>query len=182
MTDLSRPLRYLFAQGRGDVSAAVPKDALVLSHAPAARITWLEGAADARGILFALLGAELPHAVPGDASVVTVPGRREPVPGDGAYLIVQGSFTDAPKKAAYNAALPPIYERFGGRYLVLASAEQVQPMAGVRRTDAIVVASFPDVQAIEAFWRSDAYRSAKRLREGAGTFLVRAVPAGSLPA
>ena len=39
-----------------------------------------------------------------------------------AFLLVQGTVTDLEGFKAYNAALPPIYQKFGGHYLTVTPA------------------------------------------------------------
>jgi uncharacterized protein (DUF1330 family) len=38
------------------------------------------------------------------------------------YLLVQGKITDLEGFKAYNAALPPIYKKYGGYYLAVVPA------------------------------------------------------------
>ncbi|NCV87719.1 MAG: DUF1330 domain-containing protein, partial [Oxalobacteraceae bacterium] len=47
-----------------------------------------------------------------DAPAASAPG----------YLLVQGKVTDLEGFKAYNAALPPIYKKFGGHYIALVPA------------------------------------------------------------
>jgi uncharacterized protein (DUF1330 family) len=75
-----------------------------------------------------------------DAAGASVPG----------YLLVQGKVTDLEGFKAYNAALPPIYKKFGGHY----------------------IAKFPSKEAAWGFWKSAEYEAAKKLRAGKGTFFV----------
>ena len=89
-----------------------------------------------------------------------------------AYLVVQGTVTDLEGFKAYNAALPPIYEKFGGHYLTVTPAPKVEIAEGEPRNESILIAKFPSKEAAWGFWRSAEYTAAKKLREGKGIFFV----------
>ena len=89
-----------------------------------------------------------------------------------AYLLVQGAVTDLEGFKAYNAALPPIYKKFGGYYLTLTPAHRVEIAEGDARNESILIARFPSKEAAWGFWRSAEYEAAKKLREGKGRFFV----------
>ena len=92
--------------------------------------------------------------------------------GRPAYLLVQGHVTDREGFKAYNAALPPIYRKYGGEYLALVPAPLVEVAEGPVESRSIVRARFPSREAARAFWDSPEYTEAKKLREGKGTFFV----------
>jgi uncharacterized protein (DUF1330 family) len=89
-----------------------------------------------------------------------------------AYLLVQGTVTDREGFQAYNAALPPIYRKYGGEYLALVPAPRVEVLEGEPELRSVVVARFPSRAAAQAFWHSPEYTAAKTLRAGKGTFYV----------
>lgn len=89
-----------------------------------------------------------------------------------AYLLVQGTVTDLEGFKAYNAALPPIYEKFGGHYIAVTPAPKVEVAEGEPRNESILIARFPSKDAAWGFWRSAEYTAAKKLREGKGHFYV----------
>jgi uncharacterized protein (DUF1330 family) len=89
-----------------------------------------------------------------------------------AYLLVQGTVTDREGFQAYSAALPPIYRKYGGEYLALVPAPQVEVLEGNPEMRSVVVARFPSRAAAQAFWHSPEYTAAKALRAGKGTFFV----------
>lgn len=89
-----------------------------------------------------------------------------------AFLLVQGKITDLEGFRAYNAALPPIYQKFGGHYLTVTPAAKVEVAEGDPREESILIAQFPSKEAAWGFWRSAEYTAAKKLREGKGTFFV----------
>jgi len=88
------------------------------------------------------------------------------------YLVVQGVVTDREGFKAYAAALPPIYEKYGGRYLAMVPAPSVEVAEGESENRSVVIARFPSREAAWAFWNSPEYAAAKKLREGMGRFYV----------
>ncbi len=88
------------------------------------------------------------------------------------YLLVQGKVTDLEGFKAYNAALPPIYKKFGGHYIAVMPAPKVEVAEGEPRGESILIAKFPSKEAAWGFWKSAEYEAAKKLREGKGSFFV----------
>ena len=88
------------------------------------------------------------------------------------YLVVQGVVTDREGFRAYSAALPPIYEKYGGRHLAMVPAPLIEVAEGDAEHRSVVIARFPSKAAAWAFWNSPEYAAAKKLREGKGTFYV----------
>jgi uncharacterized protein (DUF1330 family) len=88
------------------------------------------------------------------------------------YLLVQGQVTDIEGFKAYNAALPPIYQKHGGHYLAVTPAARVEIAEGEPRNESILIAKFPSKEAAWAFWNSSEYVAAKQLRAGKGRFFV----------
>jgi len=93
-------------------------------------------------------------------------------PAPPAYLLVQGTVTDLEGFKAYNAALPPIYRKFGGHYLAVTPAPRVEVAEGTAEGRSILIARFPSKEAAWGFWNSAEYAVAKQLRAGKGTFFV----------
>jgi uncharacterized protein (DUF1330 family) len=89
-----------------------------------------------------------------------------------AYLLVQGTVTDREGFQAYSAALPPIYRKYGGTYVALVPAPQVEVLEGNPEMRSVVIAKFASKAAAQAFWHSPEYAAAKALRAGKGTFYV----------
>ena len=89
-----------------------------------------------------------------------------------AYLLVQGVVTDPDGFKAYNAALPPIYRKYGGAHVSLTPAAKVETIEGVAEGRSVVISKFPSKEAALAFWHSPEYTAAKALRAGKGTFTV----------
>jgi uncharacterized protein (DUF1330 family) len=99
-----------------------------------------------------------------------------------AYLLVQGVVTDREGIKAYSAALPPIYRKYGGEYLALVPAPQIEVVEGAHEGRSIVIARFPSRNAAHAFWNSPEYAAVKPLREGKGTFYVTILDGLPVPA
>lgn len=93
-------------------------------------------------------------------------------PPRAAYLLVQGVVTDPEGFKAYNAALPPIYAKFGGAHVSLTPAARVQVIEGDAEGRSIVISKFPSKEVALAFWNSPEYTAAKALRAGKGHFFV----------
>lgn len=89
------------------------------------------------------------------------------------YLLVLGHSLDMAKMAAYSAALPAIYKKFGGYYLGIGGPGRgVELLEGGWFDHSMVLARFPSKADIPKFWWSPDYTQAKELRKGAGTFNV----------
>ncbi len=93
------------------------------------------------------------------------------------YMIVFGAFTDLERfMATYQAAVGPLVERFGGRYVMVGKNVQVLegdfPGGGGN-----VISVWPNRAAALAFWTSPEYAEVKTLRAGTGQFQVVLVDA-----
>jgi uncharacterized protein (DUF1330 family) len=103
------------------------------------------------------------------------------VPG---YLLVVGRIGNPAQMGEYSRALPAVYARYGGAYVAIGGPGRgVDWLAGPHRDRSLVLARFGSPEAVREFWWSPEYRSAAKLREGAGTFNVVGIPgrAGSAP-
>ena len=100
--------------------------------------------------------------------------QSEPI---GAYMIVQGKGYGPGELADYAAALPPIYAKYGGRYVVFET--DIDVAEGTQDYLSTIVSAWPSKEAARAFWDSPEYAEAIKLREGIGTFDVSIV--GALP-
>lgn len=96
----------------------------------------------------------------------------------GAYMIVMGKDYNPADLGPYAASLPPIYKKYGGRYVAFTTDYNV--VEGMVDAQAVIISAWPSAQAAQNFWDSPEYREAIKLREGIGTFNVMIVPA--LPA
>ena len=111
------------------------------------------------------------------AGCINTIGNTQASPADkpGAYMVVMGKDYVPADLAPYQATLPPIYEKYGGRYVALST----EPDFAEGRNDyqAVVISAWPDAAAARRFWDSPEYRESVKLREGLGTFDVVIVPA-----
>lgn len=93
----------------------------------------------------------------------------------GAYMIVQGKNYDPKDLGPYSASLPPIYEKYGGRYVALST--DIDIAEGENDAQAIIISAWPDAASARKFWDSPEYSESKKLRDGIGDFDVVIVPA-----
>lgn len=90
------------------------------------------------------------------------------------YLVTIATDVAVDRLGAYSAALPPIYRAHGGRYLAMGGPGRgAEPQEGAPPRS-VMIARFPSLQSVHAFWQSPAYVAAKPLRAGCGTFAVYA--------
>jgi uncharacterized protein (DUF1330 family) len=92
-----------------------------------------------------------------------------------ALLIIQASILKKEGYKAYQAAVQPLIETFGGR--LRATGTQLEVLEGAHDGRRLVVFVVASMDAIHAFWGSSQYKDVKRLREGAASIDVWAVPA-----
>ncbi|MFN7053968.1 DUF1330 domain-containing protein [Hyphomonas sp.] len=96
----------------------------------------------------------------------------------GVYMIVLGTVFDRPAfMAGYAAKLPPLYERFGGRYVALTGQPGI--LEGTPGFESVVMSHWPSEAAVRGFWTSEEYEQLIRDRteNGWGEFTVVIVPA-----
>ncbi len=120
-------------------------------------------------------------ALGGCASAQTAPPPQLPSPQTPAaadaplcYMIVMGTVTDRSGFQAYTAALPPLYQRFGGRYLAIQRNPSV--LEGEYAHTSIVISQWPSCTAAQAFWTSQEYRELVEIRKNFGRFDVIITP------
>ena len=105
----------------------------------------------------------------------TAPLEAKTAESDGAYMIVMGRDYDAADLAAYAATLPPIYAKYGGRYVSFTTEPTV--VEGRDDYQAVIISAWPDVEAAEGFWWGPEYRESIELRDGIGDWDIVIVPA-----
>lgn len=88
----------------------------------------------------------------------------------GAYMIVQGKNYNPADLGPYAASLPPIYAKYGGRYVAFTT--DIDVAEGDNDAQAVIVSAWPDAAAARAFWDSPEYADAIKLRDGIGEFEV----------
>jgi uncharacterized protein (DUF1330 family) len=90
-----------------------------------------------------------------------------------AYLIVETDITDPEQYEQYKAASPAAIAAGGGRFVVRGGEMAV--LEGDWQPKRLVVLEFPDLDAAKAFYESEEYRAAMKLREGAAHLNMVAV-------
>jgi len=90
-----------------------------------------------------------------------------------AYLIVETDITDPEQYERYKAASPAAIAAAGGRFVVRGGETAV--LEGDWNPKRLVVVEFPDLEAARAFYDSEEYRAAMKLREGAAHMNMVAV-------
>ncbi len=108
----------------------------------------------------------------GVSSMSSVAGAAEPAP---AFLVVVGKGWDREKMGAYARSLPPVYAKWGGRYLAIGGPGRgVAWLAGPAhvRDRSLVLARFDSAATVQSFWWGEDYREAMRNRYAGGAFTV----------
>lgn len=82
-----------------------------------------------------------------------------------AYLIGKMEIHDHDAYARYKALTPDIITRHGGRFLTRGGDKIT--LEGKEETRRIVIVEFDSPQKAEAFYRSEEYQEAMKLRKGA---------------
>jgi uncharacterized protein (DUF1330 family) len=90
-----------------------------------------------------------------------------------AYVIVETDITDPERYERYKAASPGAVAAGGGRFLARGGAMDV--LEGDWRPPRLVVLEFEDLAAAKRWYESEAYKEARRLREGAARMRMVAV-------
>jgi len=90
-----------------------------------------------------------------------------------AYWIGEHAITDEALFADYLRQAVPLIERFGGRYLTRAGSHDV--LEGDWRPNRVAVIAFPDMAALQAFYRSPEYQPLLALRRQAATDVITAI-------
>ena len=75
--------------------------------------------------------------------------------------------TDWERYREYTRATPAAIERFGGRFM--ARGGETITLEGPQETGRVVIIEFPSLDQAKAFYHSEEYACAKKLREGAAT-------------
>ncbi len=84
-----------------------------------------------------------------------------------AYLIARVEVTDWGRYREYMKATPGAIERFGGRFIVRGG--EMATLEGPEETRRVVVIEFPSLDRAKAFYNSEEYSQARKLRAGAAT-------------
>ena len=81
-----------------------------------------------------------------------------------AYIVIRIETNDPALLKDYQAAIPPIIEKYHGRFI--ARGGTTVTLEGPVESRRIVIIEFPDLADAEAFYHSPEYAAAKKLREG----------------
>ncbi|CAG0942310.1 hypothetical protein GPROT2_01650 [Gammaproteobacteria bacterium] len=93
------------------------------------------------------------------------------------YMIIIARLGDRQRFLdGYARAVPPLVEKFGGRYVIRGSGGRFLE-GGWCDNPSALVSEWPSKAAALAFWNSPEYAEAKKLREGAGDFQVLLIEA-----
>ena len=84
-----------------------------------------------------------------------------------AYLIARVHVTDWERYRRYTKATPAAIKKFGGRFIVRGG--EAITLEGPPETGRVVVIEFPSLDQAKAFFHSEEYSRAKKLRQGAAT-------------
>ncbi len=84
-----------------------------------------------------------------------------------AYIIVRVHITDMEQYKEYTKLTPGVIARYGGRFVVRGG--ETVTLEGPEETARIVVLEFPSLDRAKAFYESEEYAAAARLRDGAAT-------------
>ena len=89
-----------------------------------------------------------------------------------AYMIAQIDVTDLEEFKKYAALAGAVTEKFGGKYLARGGATEA--LENYETGDRVVIIEFPDLVTARAWYESDDYQSARKIREDAavGKFLI----------
>jgi uncharacterized protein (DUF1330 family) len=79
-----------------------------------------------------------------------------------AYVIVDVDVVDKTGYEAYKAAAPSSISAFGGRYV--ARGGRAETLEGTWKPARLVVLEFPSYEQAKAWWASESYEPAKRMR------------------
>ncbi|MGO8915653.1 MAG: DUF1330 domain-containing protein [Stellaceae bacterium] len=90
-----------------------------------------------------------------------------------AYFIGEHEITDPATYEEYLRQIAPMIERFGGRYLTRVGTHKV--LEGDRRPNRVVIIAFPDMDALNAWYRLPEYQPFIALRQSASADVLIAV-------
>jgi uncharacterized protein (DUF1330 family) len=90
-----------------------------------------------------------------------------------AYVVVETDVTDPERYEQYKAATAPAVTAAGGRYLVRGG--ELDVFEGDWQPSRLVVLEFEDLAAARRWYESEAYREARKLRQGAARLRMVAV-------
>jgi len=84
-----------------------------------------------------------------------------------AYIIGRIAVTDWSRYSEYMKVTPDVVARFGGKFI--ARGGEMVTLEGPQQTHRVVIIEFPSLESAKAFYQSEDYARAKKLRVGAAT-------------
>ncbi len=90
-----------------------------------------------------------------------------------AYFIGEHDITDPATYEAYLRQAAPMIKRFGGRYLTRIGSHKI--LEGDRWPNRVVIIEFPDMAALDAWYRLPEYQPLIALRRSASDDMLIAV-------
>ncbi len=83
------------------------------------------------------------------------------------YIIAKINITNWEQYKEYTKVTPGVIEEFGGRFIVRGG--DTVTLEGPEDDDRLVIIEFPSLEKAKAFYYSEGYEAAKKIREGAAT-------------
>jgi uncharacterized protein (DUF1330 family) len=91
----------------------------------------------------------------------------------GAYIIAEHQITDPTKFEEYRTKVAPMIAKHGGRYLTKAGSHVIlEKEKAVWQPERVVIIEFPDMAALNAWYRSPEYQPLIALRQAAATDML----------
>jgi uncharacterized protein (DUF1330 family) len=90
-----------------------------------------------------------------------------------AYLIAEVTVTNLEQMVQYREWSSKAIAEHGAE--VLARGSDIESLEGEWKPDRIVILKFKDMAAVRAYYDSETYTQARKVREGAGTIRILAV-------
>jgi uncharacterized protein (DUF1330 family) len=90
-----------------------------------------------------------------------------------AYIIAEHQITDPTKFEEYRTKVAPMIAKHGGRYLTKAGSHVIlEKEKAVWQPERVVIIEFPDMAALNAWYRSPEYQPLIALRQAAATDML----------
>jgi uncharacterized protein (DUF1330 family) len=117
----------------------------------------------------------------GFATARSINAAEDPAPP--AYMVVSSKLLNSEAIAKYREAAGPLARAAGLEILARGTRDQLTVLEGEwPYAEGITIERFPSMKALTDFWNSEAYREAKKLREGASQINFIVALAGTPPA
>lgn len=92
-----------------------------------------------------------------------------------AYMIVTATIVNPEPFMAYAQKAAELVAQYGGEYMVRGATESICLEGDWPDEKKTVISRWPSMEAALAFWNSDAYAAAKKLRDGHAVVAVRLI-------